>query len=229
MNREIIIQKLLKARKGKTYLEIGVSTGRVFFSILSTSKYAVDPLFKFSRWKVFRRTIKNPTNIFNKYYTSTSDDFFSKQAPEIFSQKRINVCLVDGMHEYDFALRDIENALKYLEDDGVIIVHDCNPVTEKMGSTFEEWKGRGYDGEWNGDVWKAILHLRCTRNDVHVFVLDCDYGLGIITKGKPENNLTLPVDSIAKLSYQDFHANRESWLNLKPLSHFYNFFKLSAD
>lgn len=229
MIRKTLIRKLLKRRKKKNYLEIGVSTGRVFFSVVSTSKHAVDPLFKFSKWKLLRRTIINPTNLFNKYYPITSDDFFSKHAHDLFQDNKIDICLVDGMHEYAFAWHDIENALQYLKDDGIIIVHDCNPETEKRGSTFEEWKGRGFDGEWNGDVWKAILRLRCTRSDVHVFVLDCDYGLGVITKGKPENNLTLPVDSIAKLTYHDFDLNRESWLNLKPLNHFYDFFKISAD
>jgi hypothetical protein len=226
MIRKALIQRLLKSRKEKNYLEIGVSTGRVFFSIRSASKHAVDPYFKFSRWKLFRRTLINPANLFNKYYPITSDEFFEKHAHGLFDKRKIDISLVDGMHEYLFALRDIENVLKYLKDDGVIIIHDCNPVTKNMGSTFDEWKSRDFSGEWNGDVWKAILHLRCSRSDVHVFVLDCDYGLGVVTKGKPENNLNIPVQSIQGLTYEDFDSNRESWLNLKPLSHFYKHFQL---
>jgi len=226
MIRKKLIQSLLKKRKEKIYLEIGVSTGRIFFDIKTKTKYAVDPHFKFSALKQFRRTLLNPRNLFAKFYPMTSDDFFEREAPVLFSEKKIDVCLVDGMHEYEFALRDMENTVKYLKDDGVIIVHDCNPATKEKSGTFEDWKKRNYKGEWNGDVWKAIVDLRSQRNDLHVFVLDCDYGLGIITKGKPEDMLNIAKDKVPMLSYEDFDKNRKSWLNLKAPEYFNQYFKL---
>jgi len=54
------------------------------------------------------------------------------------------------MHEYEFALRDVENTLKYLSDDGIIIMHDYNPVTKEEACPFEEWKAKGFKGQWNG-------------------------------------------------------------------------------
>jgi hypothetical protein len=139
----------------------------------------------------------------------------------------LEIALVDGMHEYAYALRDVENILGYLSDDGVIIMHDCNPKTKEEAGTYNEWKAIGKTGQWNGDVWKTIVHLRSFRNDIDVFVLDCDQGLGMVTKRKPENNLNFSLQEIKSFTYKDFDANRERWINLKPVNYIYEYFKLN--
>jgi hypothetical protein len=216
----------MKQKGLKNYLEIGVFNGHVFFRIESTFKIAVDPEFKFDALRKIGKTIINPYNLFNKYFSKTSDDFFAQDAGHLFAQNKINIALVDGMHEYAYALRDVENILNYLSDDGVIIMHDCNPATKEAGRTYEEWKAMGSSGQWNGDVWKAIVHLRTLRKDIDVFVLDCDYGLGIITKRKPENNLNFSLQQIKSFTYEDFNANRAQWINLKRADYSYEYFKL---
>ena len=226
MNRITLIQSLMKQKGLKNYLEIGVFNGHVFFRIESTFKIAVDPEFKFDALRKIGKTIINPYNLFNKYFSKTSDDFFAQDAGHLFAQNKINIALVDGMHEYAYALRDVENILNYLSDDGVIIMHDCNPATKEAGRTYEEWKAMGSSGQWNGDVWKAIVHLRTLRKDIDVFVLDCDYGLGIITKRKPENNLNFSLQQIKSFTYEDFNANRAQWINLKRADYSYEYFKL---
>jgi len=225
MNRLSIIKTLMQQKKLSNYLEIGVNNGHVFFRVNSTFKLAVDPEFTFDTARKIGKTIVNPYNIFNRYYSKTSDAFFEEDAPEVLSQKKVQLALVDGLHEYAFALRDVENTLQYLANDGVIIMHDCNPQTKEEAGTFEEWRVRG-KGQWNGDVWKAVLHLRSTRNDINVFVLDCDQGLGIITKGKPENMLKFSQPEIRALSYEQLNDNRKTWLNLKPADYFFEYFGL---
>lgn len=210
----------------KNYLEIGVFNGHVFFRVKSTFKIAVDPAFVFDTMRKTGKIFVNPYNIFNKYFLKTSDEFFLEYAPGIFNKKKIQIALIDGMHEYSFALRDVENTLRYMSEDAVIIMHDCNPRTKDNAGTFEEWKAKG-TGDWNGDVWKAIVHLRSLRNDINVFVLDCDQGLGIITKGKPENRLSFSKEDIQAFSYDDFDANRKEWLNLKPENYFFEYFNLA--
>ncbi len=130
------------------------------------------------------------------------------------------------MHEYGYALRDIENMVQYMADDAVIVVHDCNPQTKEAGGTFEEYQARDYKDVWNGDVWKSILHIRSMRNDLKVFVLDCDHGIGIITKGTPGQMLSYTTEEINSLQYEDFDANRNEWLNLKPENYLYDFLEL---
>jgi hypothetical protein len=68
------------------------------------------------------------------------------------------------------------------------------------------------------------MHLRSTRDDINVFVLDCDHGLGIVTKGKQEKSLPFTPAQIEKLTYEELAANREAWLNLKPAAYFYDYF-----
>jgi hypothetical protein len=113
-----------------------------------------------------------------------------------------------------------------MTDDGVIIMHDCNPAKKEHAGTFEEWRSKG-SGDWNGDVWKAIVHLRSLRDDINVFVLDSDFGLGVVTKGKPENKLSFTEKEIQELTYEDFAAHRTEWLNLKPAEYFYEYFKVA--
>ncbi len=226
MNRVTLIRSLMKQKRLRNYLEIGVFNGHVFFRIKSTFKIAVDPEFQFDFLRKVGKIIINPYNLFNKYFSKTSDDFFSEDAPKLLAQKKIDVALVDGMHEYAYALRDVENMLNYLGSGGLIIMHDCNPATKEAGRSCEEWKATGSSGKWNGDVWKAIVHLRSLRKDIDVFVLDCDYGLGIITKREPENTLNFSVEQIKSFTYEDFNVNRVKWLNLKPATYSYEYFKL---
>ncbi|WP_247235537.1 class I SAM-dependent methyltransferase [Telluribacter sp. SYSU D00476] len=223
MNRLYVLQSLIRHKKLKNYLEIGVLNGHIFFKIQSPFKVAVDPKFKFDRLRRIGKTILNPYNLTSQYFEVTSDDFFEQHAQQVFANRSIDLCLIDGMHEYGHALRDVENTLRYMSDKGVIVMHDCNPVTPQAARHFREWNGQGF---WNGDVWKAILHLRSSRTDINVFVLDCDYGLGIITKGNCENPQRMALEDINSLSYQDLSENREQWLNLKPQEYFYEYFKV---
>lgn len=73
----------------------------------------------------------------------------------------------------------------------------------------------GFAGVWNGDVWKTIVCLRATRKDLKVFVLDCDFGLGIITKEPPESTLKYSAEEVQNFSYDDLSENRKTMLNLK--------------
>jgi hypothetical protein len=224
--RKQIIQDAINKKHFTTYLEIGVFAGSVFFDVKAKRKIAVDPEFRFGKFKRTKKILKNLSNLNASYFEMTSDDFFKLHAESLFTKKPIDICFVDGMHEYDFALRDVENTLDYLQNDGVIIMHDCNPLSVENAVSFEEWKNRNYQGNWNGDVWKTIVHLRSLRKDINVFVLDADFGLGIVCKRPPENILPFTQAEIRKFTYQDFDKNRQQWLNLKPLKYFYSFFNL---
>ncbi|SHK96370.1 Methyltransferase domain-containing protein [Chitinophaga jiangningensis] len=226
LNRQEIATSLINKHDFKTYAEIGVFVGKNFFPIKAEKKIAIDPDFKFNWFKKLKRAITNASNWNASYYELDSDRFFAEKAKAVFKSRKMGVCLVDGMHEYHYALRDVENALQYMEKNGVIIMHDCNPATPAAASTFSEWEARGFKDNWNGDVWKSILHMRSTRKDLNVFVLDCDFGLGIITKGEPESMLSFTPEEIERLTYADLVKNREAWLNLKPASYFYEHFGL---
>lgn len=225
-NRLFFIEQLIRHRGYKTYLEIGVFLGKVFFFVSAPRKYAVDPDFKFGFYRKLKRVFRKFSNLRARFYEKTSDAFFEADAPKLFAKKKVDISLVDGMHEYAFALRDVENTLQYLQPEGAIIMHDCNPQTAEAAVVFADWKARGFSGDWNGDVWKTILHLRSTRDDINVFVLDCDHGLGVITRGKPEQRLSFTPAEIDALRYEDLQQNRKEWLNLKPPMYFFEYFNI---
>jgi hypothetical protein len=146
----------------------------------------------------------------------------------------VDVVLIDGDHSFEQTLKDVNNCLRYLCDDGVIVMHDCSPSCEisatpskDIHTATEMLKNRPeWTGEWSGDTWRAIVHLRSTRNDLHIFVLDIDCGLGIITKGSPENMLEFSNQEIMKMTYKDLDKDRRRILNLKDQSYLAQFLKL---
>jgi hypothetical protein len=233
MHRTEIIQNIINRTKAKVYLEIGASYCKTFFSIHTARKIAVDPALAISGLRAavcnnrlalaVKRMLRGKEEMFFKM---TSDDFFRAKSG-LFAKDKIDVAFVDGAHSYSQALRDILNCLDSLSEKGVIVIHDCNPTSETMAypaSSIEDAKKEifrskplmeKWSGEWGGDVWKAIVYLRSYREDLSVFVLDCDYGIGIVTRGKPQDTLKYSIEDISRMSYADLEAHRQKFLNLK--------------
>jgi hypothetical protein len=220
IDRMYVIQGIIKKTRAKVYLEIGVREGECFLRIKAPRKIAVDPQILISSKKKRKYYYKYLSNIFNRYFEMTSDDFF-KNNHKSLNRHGLDVVFIDGLHTYEQSLRDVQNSLKYLSDNGVIIMHDCNPLSEAAAYPAQSYQDAeslnmtGFTGEWNGDTWKTIVHLRSSRKDLDVFVLDCDQGLGIIMKRKPESVLPYSFEEISQLSYKDLDNDRKNLLNLK--------------
>lgn len=224
MLRTDVIQAFLNSRKKTAYLEIGVKDGENFFPIKADSKTAVDPHFVFSFKNRLRWVYKNPSNLTAKYFEVTSDQYF-----ETAGNKKMDVVFIDGLHTYQQTLRDVINSLKLLKDNGVIVMHDCNPphkaAAHPSNSPAEAALAGlpGWTGEWCGDVWKTICHLRSTRSDLRAFVLDTDYGLGIVTKGDAGDLLNISEESINAMTYDDLVKDREKLIGLKNKEYLFEF------
>ncbi|HEY7217090.1 MAG TPA: class I SAM-dependent methyltransferase [Candidatus Binatia bacterium] len=219
MNRSDVLQQIIDKLGAEAYLEIGVNRGRCFLPIKAKRKIGVDPNLKLSKK---RRRAYLLRNLRSKYYRVTSDEFFAEaQLPYHF-----DVVFVDGLHTFHQAVRDVENALRILNPNGIVVVHDCNPPTASAAypaSSYEEvaaLKLPGWTGEWCGDVWKAVCYLRSHRKDLSVFVLDCDYGLGFFRRGIPEVSFELDDATLLNLTYDDLVKNRKLFLNLKEAEYF---------
>ena len=188
MNRTDIIQLLINKINAKSYLEIGVSSGENFEKIKCEKKVGVDP------------ELSSPATIFLK-----SDDFFLQ------NKDKFDIIFVDGLHHADQVLRDINNSLDILNDGGYIVCHDMNP--EKEEHQIVPFQG----GTWNGDCWKAFVQLRQERDDLEMYIVNTDYGCGIITKGN-QNLLVINEE----INFKNFDRNRKKWLNLIEVSEFLN-------
>ena len=152
MNRCDIINYYLRLfPQFRSYLEIGVGCGESFNAAEAFDKDGIDI------------DVNSKCN-----YHMSSDDFFQ------MNQKKYNVVFIDGLHHCDQVCRDINNSLDCLQDNGIIIVHDCIPENEVSQKLPQQ------NGNWVGTVWKAFVLFRCVRQDLEMFVIDTDWGVGVI-------------------------------------------------
>ena len=231
VNRIRAVQQALATRSNPVYLEIGVSRGQAFQRISADMKFAVDPAFRLTERT---RELADAKGRVVQYFETTSDAFFEDEK-SLLVRHPVDVALIDGLHTYEQVLRDVENTVRHLKDDGVIFLHDCNPPFELAGRRADSWdefmaqqSGPLKIGIWNGDVWKAIVELRSTRPDLLVGVLKCDQGVGFVRKGSPDSTLPYSPEQVAKLTYGDLKADRTRLLNLKPPRYLGEFLAMSA-
>lgn len=188
MTRTEIIQGLINKTQAKNYLEIGMGPGLNFANIVCENKTCVDP------------TPTVPVT-----FALTSDDFFSQ------NKEKFDIVFIDGLHWSEQVYKDIINSLNILNDGGYIICHDMNPHSEFI----QRYPQPLAESEWTGDCWKAWVKLRSERNDLNMFVIDTDYGCGVITKGKQ----TL-IKLNDELSWETLNDNRVELLNLISVNEF---------
>ncbi len=194
MNRSDIINSLIQKNNYKSYLEIGVDVRTItefnWDKICVDLKHGVDP---------------NPET--EATFKVTSDEFFNS----IISQK-YDFIFIDGLHIFDQCYKDIINSLNFLNENGTIMVHDTIPVSELSQ------KPNRQTGQWNGDVWKAIVKLRLSNENIQIHTVDIDEGCTLIKKGK--QTLLEPSKHKDIYDYNVFVHDRKRILNLISVEEF---------
>jgi hypothetical protein len=191
MNRAEIINELINKYGYTSYLEIGINNPNVDRSwekIKVDIKHGIDPNFETT-------------------YQMTSDEFFSNHVNQNY-----DIIFVDGLHVFEQVYKDIKNSLKYLNNSGTIIVHDCNPLNEIVQ------RPERVSDAWNGDVWKAIVKLRMEEIDLTIHTVDTDEGCAIIRRG---SQVLLPVSPEENpYDYSFLERRRVESLNLISVEEF---------
>ena len=180
--RTKIIQEIINHRNYKSYLEVGCDNDENFSKIQIVNKIGIDPL-------------KGGT------LRMTSDEFFTK------NDQSFDIIFLDGLHTYEQTIKDINNGLKFLNTNGVIIIHDCLPK-----KIWNQIVPRLY-GHWNGDVWKAIVHSR-TYEHADTYTCIADHGLGVVFKRKNRNKLNINQTNFKKLKFADYYKNHHQYMNV---------------
>lgn len=189
--RTEIINNLFEKYGFDSYLEIGVQyPSNNFDQIKSKIKESVDP---------------HPKG--DCTYITTSDDFFENHS----KNKKYDVIFIDGMHTAEQVYKDVHNALNHLNKNGFIVIHDCNPETSFIARTYEEFLQTG--GDWCGTVFKGFIKLKNELKDYSCFVVNEDYGCGIITKRKILRNYQKQCD-VNNIGWYFFNENRKGLLQL---------------
>ncbi|MFC6098047.1 class I SAM-dependent methyltransferase [Flavobacterium qiangtangense] len=206
--RSDVINFLLSKRNFSetTYLEIGVRDPKDNFNkIKAAVKYSVDPGIEFK---------KNPVS-----FPFTSDSFFEKLSKnEILDENiKFDIIFVDGLHLAEQVEKDIQNSLKFIKDDGFVVLHDCNPPTEY--NAREDYYSRIHKimGYWNGTTWKAFFKYRKEKS-LHSCCVDTDWGIGILSKGSAIG--TPAITDNPFYEYNVLDATRKDSLNLVSFEDF---------
>jgi len=221
VNKEQIINRCLVEARGEHYLEIGVLHGQSLFSVCAKYKFGIDPKILLSH-SPLKNYIKKILARYRgiRLFEMTSDHFFETRRG-LLTKHGIDVAFIDGLHTYEQSLRDVLHCLDFLDEQGFIVMHDCNPTNRDaaVAAPGKEHVAIGHSAgnnvNWCGDVWKTIVNLRSARTDLDICVLDCDYGVGLIKKAKPKNTLNISRERIQNMEYDDLVANRAELLNLK--------------
>ena len=156
MTRHELLQLLHQKTQPRTYLEIGIRTGRSM--VLSRCRsIGVDPSFK----------IDNPIHCDVQLIKATSDDFFAREEPLAhFDGVPVDLAFIDGMHLSDFALRDFINVEPFMADTGVVVLDDVLPR-----NGLEAARDRKTE-PWTGDVYKVVEILQRRRPDLVVLLVN---------------------------------------------------------
>ena len=172
-----LLERLHARLRPRTYVEIGVHLGRSLGRVsLETKAIGIDPDPIF---------VDPGVDEMSTIYRMTSDEFFAQH--DLRSELGglpVDLAFIDGMHLFEFALRDFINLERYCTDQSVILVHDCYPAKR----VFAE-RERVADA-WSGDVWKLVPCLRERRPDLNVAVVDIrPAGMGIVTSLDPDSSV----------------------------------------
>jgi hypothetical protein len=169
--RTHIINHFISLTDAQNYLEIGVRDPKKNFDrIQCDTKFSVDPGIEFK---------DNPVD-----FNMTSDTFFEQLKSDelhLDPQLKFDVIYIDGLHVSDQVERDILNSLEFLNENGVLILHDCNPPSEfhqREQYDFENSPARSF---WNGTTWKAFYKAR-HHSDLFSICFDCDWGVAVLSK-----------------------------------------------
>ncbi|MDB5659521.1 MAG: hypothetical protein JWS10_2136 [Cypionkella sp.] len=180
------------------YLEVGCRAGRSFAPVTGKT-IAVDPFFKV---EINAIGVKPKLLVFQQ----TSDDFFA----DGYLKKlgiQLSYSFLDGMHLFEYLLRDFINTEANSDPKGVIAMHDCLPFGARQLTRDLKNLPRG---PWTGDVWKLLPILQRYRPELKLTVLTCrPTGLVFVTNLDPSN-------TVLKDNYDKILAE---WLNQDMLEY----------
>ena len=164
----------------KTYLEIGVQHGTSLeLCGPRTLGIGIDPNPLYTPGSSNKFLVKATSD---KYFKSINNGR-AKIAP-------IDLAFIDGMHQYEYALRDFLNVKNYITKNGIIVFDDVLPRNQEEASRTQ------CPGDWTGDVWKVYTDLINRSSEITTILVDVKpTGLLVIINGHKV------TDSVQDLAY----------------------------
>jgi hypothetical protein len=156
----------------RAYLEIGIRNGGSLAQARCRS-VGIDPAYSI--------TAQLDTDV--ALFRTTSDEYFARPDPLApTGGTPFDLSFIDGLHLFEFALRDFINAERHSSPRGVIVFDDVLPR-----SIAEAARQRHTDG-WTGDVYGMVEVLTRYRPDLVVVPVDTKpTGLLLVTALDPSD------------------------------------------
>lgn len=172
-----------------TYLEVGVRGGHSLARSTAARNVGIDPAF----------SITVPLRGTVSLERTTSDEYFARPDATAWLGRPVELAFIDGMHLFEYALRDFINVERYCSWSSVIAFDDMFPR-----NVDEAARDRHTDA-WTGDVFWMQDVLRTYRPDLTVLVADtAPTGLLLVTGLDPESTVLADAyDEIVERYVQD--------------------------
>ncbi|MDF3067136.1 MAG: hypothetical protein K0R38_2737 [Polyangiaceae bacterium] len=173
-----VLSRLHELLRPRAYLEIGVETGATLaFAKHSEKVIGIDP----DSSKLRRDSIPPHARVFHE----TSDAFFSRTSrAEALEGRPLDLAFIDGMHLFEYALRDFVNVEAWCAPGSTIVLHDCVPLLPLTASRERHTKF------WVGDVWKVVSILRERRPELRVKIIaTAPSGLCVVRGLDPQSSV----------------------------------------
>jgi hypothetical protein len=154
-----VLRRLHELLRPRTYLEIGVETGATLaFARASERAIGIDP----DASKLRPELVPPCASVFHE----TSDAFFARsERAQALGGHHVDLAFIDGMHWFEYALRDFIHVEAWAQPNGVVVLHDCLPIFPATASRERRTKF------WVGDVWKVVSILREYRPDLRLKIV----------------------------------------------------------
>jgi hypothetical protein len=211
-----ILARLHAHLKPSTYLEIGVDRGHSFELLPPTTRaIGIDPQPRLDR-------TLGPQQ---RLVQATSDEFFARHDVRAELGGSVRMAFIDGMHHFEYALRDFAHLESLADRDSVVLVHDCYPIDERSAARERR------TAFWTGDVWRLVVLLKRHRPDLIVrTIATAPTGLALITGLDPASRtlgerlpeliaegLTIEYSAIAQDKAQALNLFPNDWGRLRAL------------
>ena len=185
-NYRVVLQRFHEFFAPETYLEIGVADGTTL-QFASCASIGVDPDYHLTQ----PATENKPACLL---YRTTSDLFFRHRDPTAIFGQPIDMAFLDGMHWFEFLLRDFINVERHCKPNTVVFIHDCIPTdshAERRDPNDHRLRASSANPDWwAGDVWKVIAILLKHRPDLRLLALDAiPTGLIAVTNLNPRSTV----------------------------------------
>jgi tetratricopeptide (TPR) repeat protein len=203
-----VLGRMHRHLRPRTYVEVGVFKGQTLaLSGPATRAIGIDP----------EPQIVLALNANTQVHALTSDDYFAGHDVRAeLGGLPVDMAFIDGMHHFEFALRDFINIERHCSRESVILIHDCYPIDR---ASAERERNTGF---WSGDIWRLVLLLRKYRPDLEVRTIAAmPTGLAMVTQLDPGSRVlpdrldALTAEYLA-LDYAHLEGDKEGMLNLFP-------------